>query len=81
MPPSLPAPAVGLDRVHSSMATVCGATLALLDAGIPLTDRVSGVAMGLVTRGDQARVLTDIMGMEDYMGDMDFKMAATRFDD
>ena len=65
----------------SSMATVCGATLALLDAGIPLTDRVSGVAMGLVTRGDQARVLTDIMGMEDYMGDMDFKMAATRFDD
>ena len=65
----------------SSMATVCGATLALLDAGIALTDRVSGVAMGLVTRGDQARVLTDIIGMEDFMGDMDFKLAATRFDD
>ena len=62
----------------SSMATVCGGTLALLDAGIPLTDRVSGVAMGLVTRGDEARVLTDIIGMEDFMGDMDFKMAATR---
>ena len=62
----------------SSMASVCGGTLALLDAGIPLKDRVSGVAMGLVTRGNQVKVLTDIMGMEDFMGDMDFKMAATR---
>ena len=66
-------------RISSS--TVCGGTLALLDAGIALTDRVSGVAMGLVTRGDQARVLTDIIGMEDFMGDMDFKLAATRFVD
>ena len=52
--------------------------MALLDAGVPLADIVSGVAMGLVTRDQQHSVLTDIMGMEDYMGDMDFKFAATK---
>ena len=62
----------------SSMASVCGGTLALLDAGIHLTDRLSGVAMGLMTRGGDTRVLTDIIGMEDYMGDMDFKFAGSR---
>jgi len=62
----------------SSMASVCGGTLALLDAGIKLTDMVSGVAMGLVTRNTEAQVLTDIIGMEDFMGDMDFKFAGTR---
>ena len=60
------------------MASVCGGTLALLDAGIKLTDMVSGVAMGLVTRNTEAQVLTDIIGMEDFMGDMDFKFAGTR---
>ena len=62
----------------SSMASVCGGSLALLDAGVKLSEPASGVAMGLVTRGQEARVLTDIMGMEDYLGDMDFKLAATR---
>ena len=62
----------------SSMASVCGGSLALLDAGIKLSEAASGVAMGLVTRGEDNRVLTDIMGMEDYLGDMDFKLAATR---
>ena len=50
----------------------------ILDAGIPLSEMASGVAMGLVTRGGEQRVLTDIMGMEDFLGDMDFKFAATR---
>ena len=62
----------------SSMASVCGGSLALLDAGVRLSEPASGVAMGLVTRGQEARVLTDIMGMEDFLGDMDFKLAATR---
>ena len=62
----------------SSMASVCGGSLALLDAGVPLTESVSGVAMGLVSRDAEHRVLTDIIGMEDYMGEMDFKMAASR---
>lgn len=62
----------------SSMASICGGSLALLDAGIPLSEMASGVAMGLVTRGGEQRVLTDIMGMEDFLGDMDFKFAATR---
>ena len=62
----------------SSMASVCGGSLALLDAGIRLEDRVSGVALGLVTRAGQHRVLTDILGLEDFMGDMDFKFAGTR---
>jgi len=62
----------------SSMATVCGGTLALLDAGVPMTAPVSGIAIGLVTGGDQWKVLTDIAGIEDHLGDMDFKAAGTR---
>jgi polyribonucleotide nucleotidyltransferase len=62
----------------SSMATVCGGSLALMDAGVPLKAHVAGVAMGLVTDGERFRVLTDIMGLEDHLGDMDFKVAGTR---
>ena len=62
----------------SSMATVCGASLALMDAGVPLGAHVGGVAMGLVKEGDQYAVLTDIAGAEDHYGDMDFKVAGTR---
>ncbi len=62
----------------SSMATVCGATLALMDAGVPLRAPVAGVAMGLVHEGDDYHVLTDILGDEDHLGDMDFKVAGTR---
>jgi polyribonucleotide nucleotidyltransferase len=62
----------------SSMATVCGSTLALLDAGIPLKASVAGVAMGLVKEGDDYAILTDIAGAEDHYGDMDFKVAGTR---
>jgi polyribonucleotide nucleotidyltransferase len=63
----------------SSMASVCGATLALLDAGVPLTSPVAGIAMGLVMGDDgEAVVLTDIAGAEDHYGDMDFKVAGTR---
>jgi polyribonucleotide nucleotidyltransferase len=61
----------------SSMATVCGATLALMDAGVPLTDTVAGVAMGLIKEGDDIVVLTDILGDEDHLGDMDFKVTGT----
>jgi polyribonucleotide nucleotidyltransferase len=61
----------------SSMATVCGATLALMDAGVPLTDAVAGVAMGLIKEGDDVVVLTDILGDEDHLGDMDFKVTGT----
>jgi len=61
----------------SSMASVCGSTLALMDAGVPLKAPVSGVAMGLVKEGDSYVVLTDIQGMEDHLGDMDFKVAGT----
>ncbi len=61
----------------SSMATVCGATLSLMDAGVPIKDMVAGIAMGLVKEGDQVVVLTDILGDEDRMGDMDFKVAGT----
>jgi polyribonucleotide nucleotidyltransferase len=61
----------------SSMATVCGATLALMDAGVPLTDTVAGVAMGLIKEGDEIVVLTDILGDEDHLGDMDFKVTGT----
>ena len=61
----------------SSMATVCGGTLALMDAGIPIKAPVAGVAMGLVVEGDKFRVLTDIAGAEDHYGDMDFKVAGT----
>ena len=62
----------------SSMATVCGASLALMQAGIPLKGSVAGVAMGLVKEGDKYAVLTDIAGAEDHYGDMDFKVAGTR---
>ncbi len=61
----------------SSMATVCGATLSLMDAGVPIKDMVAGIAMGLVKEGDQVVILTDILGDEDRMGDMDFKVAGT----
>ena len=62
----------------SSMATVCGASLALMDAGVPLRSACAGIAMGLVVEGDNAAVLTDIAGAEDHYGDMDFKVAGTR---
>lgn len=62
----------------SSMATVCAGCLALLDAGVPLKKHVAGVAMGLVKEGDQSVVLTDILGLEDALGDMDFKVTGTR---
>ncbi|MGQ9794343.1 MAG: polyribonucleotide nucleotidyltransferase [Anaerolineae bacterium] len=62
----------------TSMASVCGSTLSLMDAGVPIREPVSGVAMGLVTDGDRHVVLTDIQGMEDALGDMDFKVAGTR---
>lgn len=61
----------------SSMATVCGASLALMDAGVPLKAPVAGVAMGLIKEGEQFAVLTDILGDEDHLGDMDFKVAGT----
>jgi len=61
----------------SSMASVCGSTLSLLDAGVPIKRPVSGVAMGLVKDGDHYTILTDIQGMEDALGDMDFKVAGT----
>jgi len=62
----------------SSMATVCGASLALMSAGVPLADHVGGVAMGLVLEGKDYAILTDIAGAEDHYGDMDFKVAGTR---
>jgi polyribonucleotide nucleotidyltransferase len=62
----------------SSMATVCGASLALMDAGAPMASHVGGVAMGLVLEGDRYAILTDIAGAEDHYGDMDFKVAGTR---
>lgn len=62
----------------SSMATVCAGSLALMDAGIPIPKHVSGVAMGLITKGDKFAILTDILGDEDHLGDMDFKVTGTR---
>lgn len=62
----------------SSMATVCGGSLALMDAGVPVKLPVSGVAMGLIKEGEQVVVLTDILGDEDHLGDMDFKVVGTR---
>ncbi|MBI4211114.1 MAG: polyribonucleotide nucleotidyltransferase [Deltaproteobacteria bacterium] len=62
----------------SSMGTVCGSTLALMDAGVPLRLPVAGVAMGLIQEGDRTAVLTDILGDEDHLGDMDFKITGTR---
>ena len=61
----------------SSMATVCGSSLALMDAGVPLESPVAGIAMGLIKEGDKFVVLSDIMGDEDHLGDMDFKVAGT----
>jgi polyribonucleotide nucleotidyltransferase len=61
----------------SSMASVCGSSLALMDAGVPIAAPVAGVAMGLVKEGDEYAVLTDILGDEDHLGDMDFKVAGT----
>jgi len=61
----------------SSMASVCGASLALMDAGVPIKTPVSGIAMGLILEGDQYAILTDILGDEDHLGDMDFKVAGT----
>jgi polyribonucleotide nucleotidyltransferase len=61
----------------SSMATVCGSSLAMMDAGVPLTRPVSGIAMGLIKEGDRFAVLSDILGDEDHLGDMDFKVAGT----
>ncbi len=62
----------------SSMATVCGGSLALFDAGVPVKASCAGVAMGLIKEGDRVAVLTDILGAEDHLGDMDFKVAGTR---
>ncbi len=62
----------------SSMASVCGTSLALMDAGVPVKAAVAGVAMGLVKEGDRFQVLTDILGDEDHLGDMDFKVAGTK---
>ena len=61
----------------SSMATVCGSSLAMMDAGVPLKRSVAGIAMGLIKEGDQFAVLSDILGDEDHLGDMDFKVAGT----
>ncbi|HEY5468224.1 MAG TPA: polyribonucleotide nucleotidyltransferase [Coriobacteriia bacterium] len=61
----------------SSMASVCGSTLALMDAGVPIAAPVSGIAMGLIKEGDDVAILTDIQGLEDFLGDMDFKVAGT----
>ncbi|TMQ68548.1 MAG: polyribonucleotide nucleotidyltransferase [Candidatus Eisenbacteria bacterium] len=62
----------------SSMATVCSASMALMDAGVPIKAPVAGIAMGLIKEGDQVEVLTDILGVEDHLGDMDFKVTGTR---
>ncbi|MBW4643578.1 MAG: polyribonucleotide nucleotidyltransferase [Goleter apudmare HA4340-LM2] len=61
----------------TSMGSVCGSTLALMDAGVPILKPVSGAAMGLIKEGEEVRVLTDIQGIEDFLGDMDFKVAGT----
>ena len=62
----------------SSMATVCGSSMALMDAGVPIKAPVAGIAMGLIKEGQQVAVLTDILGVEDHLGDMDFKVTGTR---
>jgi polyribonucleotide nucleotidyltransferase len=61
----------------SSMASVCGGTLAMMDAGVPIKSPVAGIAMGLVKEGDKVAILTDILGDEDHLGDMDFKVCGT----
>ena len=62
----------------SSQASVCGSTLSLMDAGVPLKDMVAGIAMGLIKEDDKVAILSDIQGMEDFLGDMDFKVAGTK---
>jgi len=62
----------------SSMATVCASALSLMDAGVPIKDTVAGIALGLIKENDKALILTDIAGLEDHFGDMDFKVAGTR---
>jgi polyribonucleotide nucleotidyltransferase len=62
----------------TSMASVCGSTLALMDAGVPIKSPVAGIAMGLISEGDAYAILSDIQGLEDHLGDMDFKVAGTR---
>jgi len=61
----------------SSMATVCGGSLALMDAGVPIKEPVAGIAMGLIKEGDRVMVISDILGLEDHLGDMDFKVCGT----
>jgi len=61
----------------TSMASVCASSLALMDTGVPISEHVAGIAMGLIKEGDRYAILTDIMGMEDHLGDMDFKVAGT----
>jgi polyribonucleotide nucleotidyltransferase len=62
----------------SSMATVCGGSLAMMDAGVPITESVAGIAMGLIKEGDRVTILSDILGLEDHLGDMDFKVTGTK---
>ena len=62
----------------SSMATVCGGTLAMMDAGVPIKEPVAGIAMGLIKEGDSVMILSDILGLEDHLGDMDFKVCGTK---
>ncbi|MDR1833027.1 MAG: polyribonucleotide nucleotidyltransferase [Fusobacteriaceae bacterium] len=62
----------------SSQASICGGSLSLMDAGVPIKEHVAGIAMGLIKQGDEFTVLTDIMGLEDHLGDMDFKVAGTK---
>ncbi len=62
----------------SSMASVCGGTLSMMDAGVPITEPVAGIAMGLVKEGESVCILSDILGTEDHLGDMDFKVAGTK---
>ena len=62
----------------SSMATVCGGTLAMMDAGVPIKEPVAGIAMGLIKEGYNVIILSDILGLEDHLGDMDFKVAGPR---
>ncbi|QQK07625.1 polyribonucleotide nucleotidyltransferase [Miniphocaeibacter halophilus] len=62
----------------SSQASICGSTLALLDAGVPIDEPVAGIAMGLISDGEKVSILTDIQGLEDHFGDMDFKVAGTK---
>jgi polyribonucleotide nucleotidyltransferase len=62
----------------SSMATVCGGTLAMMDAGVPIKEPVAGIAMGLIKEGSDVIILSDILGLEDHLGDMDFKVCGTK---